>query len=118
MRPATRSSSWCGCTWPGSAVRVREVWAAGARLAVQTDSGSWSARYVISATGTWQCPYLPDVSGREELSGRQLHTVDYASPLEFRGQPVVISGCGSDTRDFCTQGWPPASGWAGGRRQG
>ncbi|MET7952018.1 NAD(P)-binding domain-containing protein [Micromonospora sp. NPDC005324] len=76
-------------------VRVREVRAAGARLAVQTDAGTWSARYVISATGTWQCPYLPDVPGREDFGGRQLHTVDYASPLEFRGQRVVIVGGGN-----------------------
>ncbi|MEV1321493.1 ArsO family NAD(P)H-dependent flavin-containing monooxygenase [Micromonospora arborensis] len=76
-------------------VRVREVRPAGERLAVQTDSGMWSARYVISATGTWQCPYLPDVPGRKEFGGRQLHTVDYTSPGEFRGQRVVIVGGGN-----------------------
>ncbi|MEH0929775.1 ArsO family NAD(P)H-dependent flavin-containing monooxygenase [Micromonospora sp. CPCC 205558] len=76
-------------------VRVQEVRPAGERLAVQTDAGTWSARYVISATGTWQCPYVPDVPGREEFLGRQVHTVQYASPQEFRGQRVVIVGGGN-----------------------
>ncbi|WP_406045723.1 NAD(P)-binding domain-containing protein [Micromonospora sp. NBC_00898] len=42
-------------------VRVHEVRRAGERLAVETDAGRWLARYVISATGTWECPYVPDI---------------------------------------------------------
>ncbi|TWJ24253.1 ArsO family NAD(P)H-dependent flavin-containing monooxygenase [Micromonospora endolithica] len=84
-------------------VRVREVRRAGDRLAVQTGAGTWSARYVISATGTWERPYVPDLPGREEFAGRQLHTVDYASPEEFRGQRVLVVGGGNSAAQILAE---------------
>lgn len=76
-------------------VQVRAVRPAGEHLAVETDAETWLARYAISATGTWECPYVPAVPGREQFTGRQLHTVDYRSPEAFRGQRVVIVGGGN-----------------------
>ncbi|WP_204342034.1 ArsO family NAD(P)H-dependent flavin-containing monooxygenase [Micromonospora terminaliae] len=84
-------------------VRVHEVRRAGERLAVQTDDGSWLARYVISATGTWECPYVPDIPGRDEFAGRQLHTVNYTSPEQFRGQRVVIVGGGNSAAQILAE---------------
>ena len=84
-------------------VRVRAVRPAGERLAVEVDAGMWLARYVISATGTWECPFVPDVPGREEFAGRQLHTVDYTSPEEFRGQRVVIVGGGNSAAQILAE---------------
>lgn len=60
-------------------------------LLVHSDSGTWAARHVISATGTWWRPFRPLM----ELPGRQLHTVDYRDPLEFTGQKVVVVGGGN-----------------------
>lgn len=74
-------------------VRVREVRRAGERL----------ARYVISATGTWECPYMPDVPGRAEFAGRQVHTVNYTSPEEFRGQRVVVVGGGNSAAQILAE---------------
>ncbi|MER5484286.1 ArsO family NAD(P)H-dependent flavin-containing monooxygenase [Streptomyces sp. NPDC002812] len=73
-------------------VRVTGVHRDGELLRVETDSGSWRARAVISATGTWSRPFLPAVPGREAFSGRQIHTVDYRSPEEFTGQRVIVVG--------------------------
>lgn len=84
-------------------VRVREVRRAGERLAVRTDAGEWLARYVISATGTWECPYMPDVPGRAEFAGRQVHTVNYTSPEEFRGQRVVVVGGGNSAAQILAE---------------
>ncbi|GGL93405.1 ArsO family NAD(P)H-dependent flavin-containing monooxygenase [Micromonospora yangpuensis] len=84
-------------------VRAREVRRAGDRLTVDTDAGTWSARYVISATGTWECPYVPDIPGREQFAGRQLHTVHYTSPEEFRGQRVVIVGGGNSAAQILAE---------------
>jgi cation diffusion facilitator CzcD-associated flavoprotein CzcO len=84
-------------------VRVREVRRAGGRLSVETDDGSWSARYVISATGTWECPFVPDMPGREQFAGRQLHTVHYTSPEEVRGQRVVIVGGGNSAAQILAE---------------
>ncbi|MBE1535608.1 hypothetical protein [Actinomadura algeriensis] len=46
---------------------------------VETDHGSWTARRVISATGTWWQPYLPHYPGQATFQGRQLHTTGYLS---------------------------------------
>lgn len=63
-------------------------------LIVETDAGTWLARYVINATGTWNRPYWPHVPGRETFRGRQLHVRDYVAAEEFAGQRVVIVGAG------------------------
>ncbi|MEU5087286.1 ArsO family NAD(P)H-dependent flavin-containing monooxygenase [Streptomyces sp. NPDC021356] len=65
------------------------------RLLVEADSGSWRARAVISATGTWSRPFLPAVPGRSLFTGRQLHTVNYRSPADFAGQRVIVVGGGN-----------------------
>ncbi|MFE4540283.1 ArsO family NAD(P)H-dependent flavin-containing monooxygenase [Streptomyces scopuliridis] len=76
-------------------VRVRGVHRDGERLRVETDSGIWAARCVISATGTWWRPFLPAVPGQSDYRGRQLHTVEYRSPDEFAGRRVVVVGGGN-----------------------
>lgn len=73
-------------------VRVRAVRRDGGRLRVETNSGTWSARAVVSATGTWWRPFRPAVPGQEVFSGRQLHTVNYRRPTDFTGQQVVVVG--------------------------
>ncbi|MFE7750725.1 ArsO family NAD(P)H-dependent flavin-containing monooxygenase [Streptomyces sp. NPDC057428] len=76
-------------------VRARAVHRDGERLRVETDRGAWSARAVVSATGTWWRPFLPAVPGRETFAGRQLHTVQYRGPREFAGQRVIVVGGGN-----------------------
>jgi hypothetical protein len=76
-------------------VRVRAVSRTDDRFLVQTDSGDWSARAIVNATGTWTRPFVPRYPGQELFRGRQLHTVDYRSPDEFAGQHVVVVGGGA-----------------------
>ncbi|WP_214466829.1 NAD(P)-binding domain-containing protein [Microbacterium flavescens] len=64
------------------------------RLVVETDRGTWAARYVINATGTWSRPFWPHYPGQERFRGRQLHVADYVSRDEFAGKRVVIVGAG------------------------
>ncbi|WP_292834513.1 NAD(P)-binding domain-containing protein [Microbacterium sp.] len=64
------------------------------RLLVQTDAGTWAARHVINATGTWRRPFWPHYPGHQEFAGRQLHVHDYVSADEFAGRRVVIVGAG------------------------
>lgn len=63
-------------------------------LLIESDAGTWTARAVINATGTWDNPTLPDYPGRESFAGRQLHTRDYASLKEFAGKRVAVVGGG------------------------
>ncbi|WNZ10396.1 ArsO family NAD(P)H-dependent flavin-containing monooxygenase [Streptomyces sp. 11x1] len=76
-------------------VRVLGVHRDGPLLHVETDSGTWHAGAVISATGTWWRPFLPAVPGRPEFRGRQLHTVEYRSPADFAGQRIIVVGGGN-----------------------
>ncbi|QPP09952.1 NAD(P)/FAD-dependent oxidoreductase [Streptomyces bathyalis] len=69
----------------------------GGRLRVETSAGAWSARAVISATGTWDRPFWPRWPGQETFLGRQLHTATYPGPdsAAFTGKRVVVIGGGT-----------------------
>lgn len=77
-------------------VRVRSVERAGPYLVVKTEDGSTTtARAVISATGTWEAPYIPEFDGLSEFGGTQLHSAFYKTPDDFAGQRVLIVGGGN-----------------------
>lgn len=65
------------------------------RLLVDSTAGTWAARAVICATGTWGRPFLPRYPGATEFSGAQVHSADYRGPEPFAGQRVVIVGGGN-----------------------
>lgn len=75
--------------------RVRGVHRAGEQLRVETDSGDYLARAVISATGTWGKPLIPAYPGHELFRGVQLHSAEYRSPEPFRDRVVLIVGGGN-----------------------
>lgn len=64
------------------------------RLVVETDRGTWLARYVVNATGTWENPLLPRYPGQETFGGRQLHVRDYRDAEELAGMRVAVVGGG------------------------
>ena len=64
------------------------------RLLVDSDAGTWAARAVINATGTWNRPFWPYYPGRETFRGRQLHAATYPGPEQFAGRRVVVVGGG------------------------
>jgi cation diffusion facilitator CzcD-associated flavoprotein CzcO len=63
-------------------------------LVVTTSHGTWAARALINATGTWTNPVRPRYPGQETFRGRQLHTRDYVSAGEFAGLRVAVVGGG------------------------
>ncbi|WP_375452770.1 NAD(P)-binding domain-containing protein [uncultured Devosia sp.] len=75
-------------------VRVKVVCPRGERLRVETDSGNFSVRGLINATGTWETPYIPHYPGAARFGGRQLHTKDYRQASDFVGQRVLVVGGG------------------------
>ncbi|CAN0624434.1 putative flavoprotein involved in K+ transport [Burkholderia multivorans] len=64
-------------------------------LLVSTDGGEWLAQAVVSATGTWSAPYIPDYPGRAVFRGRQIHSAQYRNPDDLRGQAVLVVGGGN-----------------------
>lgn len=76
----------------------------GAALLVRADDGrQWLAETVINATGTWDRPHWPNYPGQELFRGRQLHTHDFVSADEFRGQRVLVVGGGTSALQFLLQ---------------
>jgi thioredoxin reductase len=73
-------------------VKVTVVCDRGERLRIETDRGSFSARGVINATGTWEAAYIPEYPGAERFKGMQLHTKDYRTAEEFAGKHVIVVG--------------------------
>src|SRR3712207_2417810 len=53
---------------------------AASRLPSGASRFTLAARAVVSATGTWSNPVVPDVPGRDDLLGRQLHSAHYSLP--------------------------------------
>lgn len=75
-------------------VRVRSVSRSERGFLVRTTAGSWHARGIINATGTWRRPFWPHYPGQREFRGQQLHTADFRSAEDFRGQHVLVVGGG------------------------
>ncbi|WP_421376404.1 ArsO family NAD(P)H-dependent flavin-containing monooxygenase [Paraburkholderia sp. DD10] len=64
-------------------------------LLVSTDRGEWLAKTVVSATGTWARPYIPDYPGQACFEGEQLHSAHYRKPEVFHGKDVLVVGGGN-----------------------
>jgi len=75
---------------------VRAVRRDGERLTVETNNhGSWLARAVVSATGTWSAPNVARLPNADGFAGRIMHSAAYRSPDAFAGMRVVVLGGGN-----------------------
>ncbi|MGK7870307.1 ArsO family NAD(P)H-dependent flavin-containing monooxygenase [Falsiroseomonas sp. E2-1-a20] len=75
-------------------VRVAAVRRAEAGLVVAAEDGArWTARAVISATGTWSAPFIPPMS--KDFAGTQIHSARYRRPQDFAGLSVLVVGGGN-----------------------
>ncbi|MFN2262365.1 MAG: ArsO family NAD(P)H-dependent flavin-containing monooxygenase [Psychroflexus sp.] len=62
---------------------------------IETDKGKCKSKSVISATGTFQNPFIPEVPGRNKFEGEQIHSSEYRKPENFKDKRVVIVGEGN-----------------------
>ena len=76
-------------------VRVESVSRAGDFFSIESGTTRWRARAVISATGTWSAPRLPQLPGQEAYRGTIIHSAHYRSPRAFAGQRIVVVGGGN-----------------------
>ena len=80
-------------------------------LRVETDRGDVTARAVVSTTGTWARPVIPDVPGREDFGGVQLHSSAYRTPAPFAGRRVLVVGEGNSGAQILAEVSAVARAW-------
>ena len=61
---------------------------------LRTSAGEMTAAHLIIATGHQHTPLIPAWPGREQFSGRLLHSAEYRHPREFHGTDVLVVGPG------------------------
>jgi putative flavoprotein involved in K+ transport len=77
-------------------VHVTSVVRAADRLEVRTSrAGTWLARAVVSATGTWSTPNVPTLDGQGDFGGVVVHSAQYRSADDYAGRRVVVVGGGN-----------------------
>ena len=73
-------------------VHVRSVTRQDGTFVLDSDHGTWRARAVVGATGTWSRPFVPAVPGIDRFRGDQVHSARYAGPAPFAGRRVLVVG--------------------------
>ncbi|CAD6220721.1 unnamed protein product [Miscanthus lutarioriparius] len=58
---------------------------------------------VVVANGHYSQPSLPSIAGMDTWQRRQLHSHSYREPGPFRGEAVVVVGCGDSGMDIATE---------------
>lgn len=62
---------------------------------IKTSARDFSAKTVISATGTWKAPFISKIKGIDIFRGKQIHSADYRNPNELKDKNVLIIGEGN-----------------------
>ncbi|ADR22607.1 monooxygenase [Marivirga tractuosa] len=75
--------------------QVKEVKKEASYFTIITDKSNFYSKTIISATGTFGTPFIPNVPGREIFKGTQLHSAYYQKPEGFTDQKVLIVGEGN-----------------------
>lgn len=71
-------------------------WDAGnQRWIVQTTSGTWASRTLISGTGGLSEPSLPDIEGIESFAGETFHSARWNHDVSLEGKRIAVIGTGA-----------------------
>ena len=84
-------------------VRVEAIEGRGGVLAARAGSTLVKARTVVSATGTWSEPHVPDYPGREIFRGEQIHSARYRSPEPYAGKRALVVGGGNSAAQILAE---------------
>jgi len=76
-------------------VQVKSVQREEGTFLLNTSNGTYRSRALISATGTWGKPFIPDIPGRGLFEGEQIHSANYQNAVPFQNKKVLIVGEGN-----------------------
>lgn len=62
---------------------------------LNTSNGEYTCKALISATGTWKKPYIPEYPNQSVFKGQQLHSAYYKNHKQLKGDKVLIIGGGN-----------------------
>lgn len=76
-------------------IHVKDVSKTSVGFELKTNAGLYRSKIVISATGTWKKPFIPNVSGAELFRGQQVHSAHYKNANDLKGKKVLVIGNGN-----------------------
>lgn len=78
----------------------------------ETNNGTFQSKYVIMATGAYGQPRSINFKGKETFTGKIIHSCEYKSGKQFKGQKVLVVGFGNSAceiaLDLFEQGAKPS----------
>ncbi|MCW5933812.1 MAG: NAD(P)/FAD-dependent oxidoreductase [Fimbriimonadia bacterium] len=74
---------------------VQKVRQEGGNWLLTTSQGEVRAPVVVVATGHYGSAWMPDWEGKDQFSGKLMHSVDYRNPSGFAGKRVLVVGAGN-----------------------
>jgi cation diffusion facilitator CzcD-associated flavoprotein CzcO len=76
-------------------------WDAGRqRWLIRTSAGEYAARVLVSATGPWSEPIIPELPGLESFKGKVFHSSRWDHEHPFEGARVAAIGSGASAVQF------------------
>ncbi len=75
--------------------RTRQMFVGQRTQMINALRGHLAEHGLVAATGTASQPFIPDVSGRGDFRGVQIHSSAYRSPAPFAGRRVLVVGGGN-----------------------
>jgi cation diffusion facilitator CzcD-associated flavoprotein CzcO len=80
---------------------TRAQWNPGdARWRVETNRGTYTTRFLISAAGPWHEPLLPDIPGLADFPGEVFHSSRWRHDVDLNGARVAVVGSGASAVQF------------------
>ena len=84
-------------------VMVRRMTTADGLFEIETDHGSYRARNVVVATGTWQQPKTPPFAGELDSSIYQVHSHGYRNAAQLKPGPTLVVGAAHSGADIALE---------------
>jgi putative flavoprotein involved in K+ transport len=76
-------------------VRVESIAKNDGLFILKTNKGTYKCKALISATGSWKKPYIPDYENFDKFEGESIHSANYKNASELTGKKVLIIGGGN-----------------------
>lgn len=67
---------------------------------IETNQGAYNCNILVTATGIWGNPYMPNIEGVETFNGNLIHSSLYKNHYPFVNKKVLVVGSGNSAVDI------------------